>query len=226
MYVPFSQDRHIDLRKVRLCNSLTTWINCHLLSVNGGLENSEGPIVRCHWYAEHYSNTIRTFSGSDNKLVSLPLDLWGDCSKTAPMRQTETAMRPGGHLCIVHRGPKHPYLSLHRIPKVYRSSHVLKGTHGLFFSKQFTCRFAEKIWNILLACSVEWGNNQWWTLSECSSLINKSMFLFYAICNLLFCLFVCLFRPRESSVWKEIWHPLSSESTVHADNQLLWFIPV
>ncbi len=60
-------------------------MNCHLLRVNGGVKNGEGPIVSCHWYAECCSNIIRTLVGFDqNPAVSLPPDLQGAYYSMSP----------------------------------------------------------------------------------------------------------------------------------------------
>lgn len=48
------------LVKSEVMQPTATQINCHLLSVNGGVKNGEGPIVSSHQYAEHYSIKIRT----------------------------------------------------------------------------------------------------------------------------------------------------------------------
>lgn len=176
VYASFSQGSHIDSWKVRLRNSPATWINCHLLGVNGGLKNGEGPIVSCDWYAEYYSNTIRTLNGSDQNLLHLYPLICGElsspcCTRTAPVKETNRnslVMRPQAHPCMAHGGPKHPYLYLEwsQLCLVFSPNHVFKGTPGLSLSKHFACRVAERVWNIMLSSPVLWSNNQWWTHSQ------------------------------------------------------------
>lgn len=122
VYVSFSQGPHIGLWKAGLCNSPATWINCHLLRVNGGVKNGEGLIVSGHWYAEHCGITIRTLIGFDQNLMYLntpphTLICEGLSSPCHPKTASVTGHRdqqkqPGSHEvrpCMAPWEPIHPY---------------------------------------------------------------------------------------------------------------------
>lgn len=138
VYVSFSQGPHIGSWKARLCNSPAIGTNCHLLRVKGAVKNGEGPIVSCHWYAEHCSNTIGTLVGFDqNTLYLYPL-ICGElsspcCPQTAPVIENDRnspVTRPKARPCMSHGGPKLSTLRMKPTLYFFCSNHVFKGTQN------------------------------------------------------------------------------------------------
>ena len=121
-----------------------TWINCHLLLVNGRVKNGEAPIVGAHWYAERCGIETRTLD--EIRCIFTP-DQWGAFFSVSPSELLLSQKQLGDHRSPPMPGTwrtKTPPSTLWTKPTLIcflmKKNHVSKGTQRPILCKRFTCR--------------------------------------------------------------------------------------